>query len=79
MFKTFTCKSEDLVRRFDARLTGDKAKLKAILKSDEFRICVFPTISLPDSKETKPPSAREKRHSVNIVFNCYFVCYSFKL
>ena len=58
-------KAEDFVRRFGARLTGDKAKLKALLKSDEFGICVFPTISLPDSEETKPPSAREKRHSVS--------------
>ncbi len=64
-------KAEDFVRRFGVHLTGDEAKLKAVLKSDEFGICVYPTISLPDCEETKPLSARDRRHSVSIVFSCY--------
>ncbi len=59
-------KADDFVRRFDVALS-DETKLKPMLRKDEFGIYVYPTILFPDGEETKPLSARDRRHSVSIL------------
>lgn len=65
-------KAEHFVRRFAVALTSGEKPLKYILKSDDFGICVYPTISFPDGEEQKTLSARDRRHSVSNAFSYYF-------